>query len=102
MEGGLVGRSSTKWLSVWASELVYTWPCEHTLNMSCDKTPRTNKTTYAMCDWLKGTSDKCDTWDRSLKDHDDNCTTLHTTLCASMTDAYIMNTTCTHKDRSWT
>jgi len=67
-----------------------------------DKMPQSNKTTYGQYDWPKCARDKCNTWDRSLNGRDDTCVTFHTTSCESVTDVYIVNTTCTHEDRPWT
>ena len=34
LEGNLFVRTLEKWLSVWASEFVNTWPCKHIINMT--------------------------------------------------------------------
>lgn len=72
MEGGLVDRSLTKWLSVWMSELMYTWPCEHTLNITWWQDISNQQENICLV-WLtaglsNGESEKYDTSDRPLND----------------------------------
>lgn len=50
-----------------------------------------------MLNMIDRASDMHDACDKSLKDCDDPCTTIHTTLCVGVADVYIANVTCTHK-----
>ena len=98
--GGWSGWQSfgkmTKFVNEWTCACMTLWT--HTQH---DVTIRHLKPTrqHAQFDSPTSAGDKCNTCDRSLNDHDDTCTTLHTTSCVSATDDYIVNTTCTHKDK---
>jgi len=97
MEGGPVDRSLEKWLSVWASELVYTWNCEHTLNMTRWQDILSQQGNIFLVRLTAGLSndesDKCDTSNRPLDDHDDTSVTVLTTSCVSVIDVYIVKKT---------
>jgi len=95
MEGGVVDRSSTKWLSVWISEVVYTWTCEHIVNMT-SRQDISNQQDNICSMWLivglsNDERNKCDTLGRPSDDHEDTCATVLTTSCVSAIDVYREN-----------
>lgn len=99
LEGSLVIKTSTKWLSVWTNEIC---KCDLTNTHPHDLTMRWLKPTRHTCStWLTdGASDKRDTRDWSLINHDDTCVIVNVTPCASATDVFIANITGTHKAKT--
>ncbi len=97
LEGDLVIKDSAKWLSVWVSELMHTWSCEHTVNMNWQQDASNHQDNiYSV--WLTNdVSDKHETCDRSFNDQGDAFMIVHTTPFLSVTDVYIVNIVCTHE-----
>lgn len=88
-----------KWLSVCTIERRigdYTNTHSHYLTT---KRPKPSKHTYST--WLTDSaSDKCDTRDWLFIDQDDSCMIVNVTLCVSVADTFITNTTITYEAKT--
>lgn len=98
-KGSLIIRTSVKWLSVCIIKICID---DHENTHSHQLHDETTQAIQQTCStWLiKGASDKHDTRDLFLIDHDDTRETVNLTPCVSGTEAFVANITSTHKAKT--